>query len=59
MEIVNCTEVAPVGTVTVAGTKAPDPRISRLITEPPAGAGPVKVTVPVTVPPPTTTYLDR
>jgi len=46
--------VAPAGTVTVAGTTAAALLLVRLTTSPPEGAGPLKVTVPVAVFPPTT-----
>jgi hypothetical protein len=48
----NDTELAPAGTVTTAGTEAAKLELSSCTVAPPAGAGPVNVTVPVTLPPP-------
>lgn len=50
--------VAPAGTVTLAGTLAAPLLLVRRTCEPPAGAGPFRVTVPVEVPrgPPTTLF---
>src|SRR5208282_3988321 len=42
------------GTVTVSGTVADGSLLARLTTAPPAGAGPLKVTVPWALAPPTT-----
>jgi hypothetical protein len=47
-------EVMPPGIVTVAGTIAEDRLLESVITAPPAGAGPVRVTVPVEDAPPAT-----
>ena len=44
----------PAGTVTVFGTVAGPAVIPRLTTVPPAGAGPLRVTVPTQLLPPTT-----
>jgi hypothetical protein len=53
--IVNVAEVAPEGTVTAAGTCATFVLLLDRATEaPPAGAGPLSVTVPVELAPPTT-----
>jgi len=57
--IVKVAEVAPAGTVTVAGNEAAVPVIERFTTEPPVGAGDRSVTVPVTEFPPTTVLADR
>jgi len=57
--IVNAAEVAPAGTVTVAGTDPAAPVIDKLTTEPPAGAAADRVTMPVTEWPPTTVYAER
>jgi hypothetical protein len=46
--------VDPAGTVTLAGTKAGEPFVQRPTVTPPAGAGTVRVTVPVVESPPTT-----
>jgi hypothetical protein len=47
--------LAPAGTVTLAGTVAEEGRLlARVTTEPPAGAGPERSTVPVDGLPPTT-----
>ncbi len=54
VKMVNFAEVAPAGTVTVEGTEQSGPWMPRFTTEPPAGAGTARTTVPVTVPPPTT-----
>jgi len=56
--IVNVALVAPAGTVTVTGTDPAVPVMDRLTTEPPAGAATARVTVPVTVFPPTTDSDD-
>ena len=49
VEMVKVAVVAPAATVTVAGTDAADPPIvtERFTTYPPAGAGALRVTVPV------------
>jgi len=52
--IVNVAEVAPCATVTVAGTVAAALLDASVTTLPPAGAGPVSVTVPVDDAPPAT-----
>jgi hypothetical protein len=44
---VNVALVAPAGTVTLEGTLAAPLLLERAICAPPAGAGPLKVTVPV------------
>ena len=46
--------VAPAATVTLAGTMAADLSLASVITTPPAGAGPLIVTVPVDPVPPWT-----
>jgi hypothetical protein len=51
---VNVAEVAPVATVTLAGTVAADPLLDRATTAPPVGAAPLRVTVPVDGDPPLT-----
>ena len=51
-------EVEPAGTTTDAGTTALARFDVRVTTAPPAGAGPVKVTVPVEVAPPATLVGD-
>lgn len=52
VETVNDAVVAPAGMVTVAGTEAMKGMLLERVTWiPPAGAGPVKVTVPVELPP--------
>ena len=55
---VKVTLVAPAGTVTVTGTPATVELALRLTTSPPAGAGPLSVTVPVEVVPPTNVLGD-
>ena len=58
-ETVNVAEVAPAGTVTVAGTDAsPEPEESATIA-PPEGAAVESTTLPVTVPPLATELADR
>ena len=52
VEIRNVAVVDPAGTVTLAGTDTGSPP-DKDTTAPPAGAGPVSVTVPVTRSPPT------
>jgi hypothetical protein len=53
--IVNVLVVAPAEIVTVAGTVAAAVlELARKTPHPPVGAGPLKVTVPVAVPPPET-----
>jgi hypothetical protein len=55
---VNVALVAPAGTVTLSGTRAAIVLLlDRLTTTPPAGAGPVNVTLPVDVPIPPTTLV--
>lgn len=51
-------DVEPAGTVTEAGTVTVDKFEVRVTTAPPAGAGPVKVTVPVEFAPPATLVGD-
>src|SRR5947209_7133365 len=51
---VNVTVWLPAGTVTPGGTAAAVPLLRRATAAPPAGAGPVSVTVPVTGFPPET-----
>jgi hypothetical protein len=51
---VNVAVVAPAATVTLSGTAAAMPLLERRTRLPGAGAGPVKVTVPVDAPPPGT-----
>lgn len=51
---VKLAEVEPASTVTFAGTEATELLLDRETTEPPAGAGPVRVTVPVAEAPPPT-----
>ena len=46
--------IAPAGTVTVAGIAAREELLASVTTDPPAGAGSLKVTVPVVTLPPTT-----
>ena len=45
VEIVNLTEVAPSGTVTLAGTVADEEELLRVTTAPPGAAGPVRSTL--------------
>ena len=45
-------DVCPAGTNTVVGTWIAPLPLTNVIVEPPAGAGPVNVTVPVKEPPP-------
>jgi hypothetical protein len=53
--MVNGAVVAPTGTVTLAGTCATDTLLlDNVMTAPPAGAGPFRVTVPVDEVPPIT-----
>jgi len=52
-------EVCPAGTVTVAATWTRALLLARLTTSPPAGAADVRVTVPVTLPPPVTVLFDK
>ena len=52
--ILKVAEVAPAATLTVAGTLAELRLLDRLILNPPAGAGPLMVTVPVEPTPPIT-----
>jgi hypothetical protein len=62
VDTVNVAVVAPVGTVTFAGTVAAALSLVSPTTAPPVGAGPVKVTVPVDVNVPPTTlggFKDR
>jgi hypothetical protein len=54
VETVNVVDVAPCATVTVAGSVAAALLDANVTTLPPAGAGPVSVTVPVDVAPPAT-----
>jgi hypothetical protein len=56
--IVKVAEVAPVGTVTIAGTVSTALLDDRLTTEPPVGAADESVTVPVDDDPPNTTLGD-
>jgi hypothetical protein len=51
---VNVALLLPAATVTVAGTVAAGSLLPSVITAPPAGAGPFRVTVPVELPPPVT-----
>ena len=51
--IENPTDVAPAGTVTVAGTPAEVELLDRLTATPPVGAAALRVTVPSAVYPPT------
>ena len=50
----NVADVAPAGTVTETGTLAETLELVSVTTTPPAGAAPLRVTVPVTPAPPTT-----
>jgi hypothetical protein len=50
----NVADVAPAGTVTETGTLAETLEVVSVTTTPPAGAAPLRVTVPVTPAPPTT-----
>jgi len=59
VETRNVAEVAPAGTVTVAGTVPAVPVIERFTTDPPTGAGLDSVTVAVTEFPPTTDCVAR
>ena len=52
--IANVADVAPAGTVTETGTLAETLELVSVTTTPPAGAAPLRVTVPVTPAPPTT-----
>jgi hypothetical protein len=52
--IANVADVAPAGTVTLAGTAAETLELVSVTNTPPAGAAPLSVTVPVTPAPPTT-----
>lgn len=52
--IANVADVAPAGTVTLAGTAAETLELVSVTTTPPAGAAPLRITVPVTPAPPTT-----
>lgn len=52
VEIVNVATVRPAGTVTLAGTVAFTLSEPRVTIEPPTGAGPLSVTVPVELVPP-------
>ena len=52
--IANVAVVAPAGTVTETGTLAETLELVSVTTTPPAGAAPLRVTVPVTPAPPTT-----
>jgi len=55
VEIVNAALVVPAGTVTLAGTAATaELLLERGISAPPAGAAPIKVTVPIEAMPPVT-----
>jgi hypothetical protein len=54
VEIVNVALVEPAGTVTLAGTETTGSLPDNETTAPPVGAGPVSVTVPFKVSPPTT-----
>jgi hypothetical protein len=54
VEMVKVTEVAPAGTVTLAGTVIAELPGLNVTTAPPAGAGAERVTVPVVVWPPLT-----
>ncbi|OLE15560.1 MAG: hypothetical protein AUI36_37980 [Cyanobacteria bacterium 13_1_40CM_2_61_4] len=51
---VNVALVAPAGTVTLAGTVAAELLLDSVTCAPPAGAGPLRVTVPVAEFPPMT-----
>src|SRR5437764_1314192 len=58
--VVNFADVAPAGTVTLAGADADGDELCRVTIEPPAGAAPVRVTVfRVVVTPPTVDVGDR
>jgi hypothetical protein len=50
----NVADVAPAATVTVEETAAAESLLESPTTDPPAGAGPVRETVPVELLPPTT-----
>jgi hypothetical protein len=58
-EMVNVAEVAPAGTVTVAGTDASLEPEASATTAPPEGAAAESTTFPVTVPPLATELADR
>jgi len=55
---VNVADDAPEGTATVAGTVTPNAPHDRFTTTPAAGAGPLRVTVPVAEAPPVTVLGD-
>ena len=57
--IMNVALVAPEAIVTPAGTAALELLLERATTAPPAGAAPVRVTVPVELAPPYTTVGER
>ena len=58
MPILNVADVCPDGTVTDPGTVTSSLLLRKLTTIPPAGAGPLRVTVPVKSVPPRATFAE-